>query len=346
MKILVVRGNPRKTGVSERLTDIFVDGLKSGGAEVIDFDVTTAKISNCRGCMACNFGEIGKCVIADDMAEIYEYLSDADVLVCLSPVYFYSMSAQLKTFFDRCFPFVRGYNFNAELQQHNLSFRKNPKKFLTISVASGRLSSSFKAISHTYKTISDAMGFEYCADIKRGESVYFSGLGADSVRVEKVLSAFRTAGESFAKTGKIEVDILAQMEMELAPSDEIFSKRAKLFWELSKNHKVGERESSVLKSDLRKLAKKMQRNLIEEKASIKFTFTDMRESFFVLVESQKCVVEKWYEQAEAMLEIRLTSTLFSDILAGLRDVFSAIDSKKIICSENEKVLSLFVDSVR
>ena len=344
MKILVVRGNPRKSGVCERFADIFVDGLKSGKAEVFDFDITTSNILSCRGCMACNRGEVGKCVIADDMQKVYDYFSDADALVCVSPVYFYSMSAQLKTFFDRCFPFVRGYGYNAELHrlENDLTFRKNPKKFVTISVASGRLSSSFDALSHTYKTIGESLGFAYCADIKRGESVYFSGLGADSVRIAKVLSAFRTAGEMFAKTGEIENAILEKMELELAPSDEIFSERAKLFWELSKHNKVGERKSADIKVDLRNFAKKVQRQLADaENIALKFTFTDMGESFFVSVNSQKCSVEKWAEQTTPTLELRLTSTLFSDILAGNRNVLSAINANKLIVSDKAQACNLF-----
>ena len=129
MKVLLVRGNPRKTGVCERLADIFVDGLIAGGADVFDFDTTTAKISHCKGCLTCNFGEVGRCVIGDDMLEVCDYLSSADALICVSPVYFYTMSSQMKMFFDRCFPFVRGYSYNADLQrnENHLSF-KNSKR--------------------------------------------------------------------------------------------------------------------------------------------------------------------------------------------------------------------------
>ena len=344
MKVLLVRGNPRKTGVCERLADIFVDGLIAGGADVFDFDTTTAKISHCKGCLTCNFGEVGRCVIGDDMLEVCDYLSSADALICVSPVYFYAMSSQMKMFFDRCFPFVRGYSYNADLQrnENHLSFKKTDKKFLTISVASGRLSSSFSAMSQTYKTIAQALGLDYCADVKRGESVYFSGLGDDSVRVGKVLSAFRKAGETFAKTGNIESELIDQMEMELAPNDEIFSKRAKVFWELSKHNKVGERKSADIKVDLRNFTKKVQRQLVgAENIALKFTFTDMGESFFVSINSQKCTIEKWAEQTAPTLELRLTSTLFSDILAGNRNVLSAINANKLIVSDKAQACNLF-----
>ena len=43
----------------------------------------------------------GECVHKDDMAEILQKMIDADVLVLASPVYFYSINAQLKAVIDR-----------------------------------------------------------------------------------------------------------------------------------------------------------------------------------------------------------------------------------------------------
>jgi len=41
------------------------------------------------------------CVIKDDMAEVLEKMHWADVIVMASPVYFYSIDAQMKTVIDR-----------------------------------------------------------------------------------------------------------------------------------------------------------------------------------------------------------------------------------------------------
>ena len=53
----------------------------------------------CTGCAACQGN--GKCVRKDDMAQILESMTVADVLVLATPVYFYTMCAQLKTLIDR-----------------------------------------------------------------------------------------------------------------------------------------------------------------------------------------------------------------------------------------------------
>ena len=43
----------------------------------------------------------GVCAQKDDMTSIYEKMSQADMLVIASPVYFYGISAQLKAIIDR-----------------------------------------------------------------------------------------------------------------------------------------------------------------------------------------------------------------------------------------------------
>ena len=46
----------------------------------------------------------GTCVQKDDMAEILKLFQEADVLVLATPIYFYGITAQMKTFIDRTYP--------------------------------------------------------------------------------------------------------------------------------------------------------------------------------------------------------------------------------------------------
>lgn len=97
--ILILSGSPRKGGNSDVLCDQFAKGAKEAGHAVEKIRVAEKNIGYCRACYACKAG--GKCVIQDDMAEILQKMIDADVLVMASPVYFYSIDAQLKTLIDR-----------------------------------------------------------------------------------------------------------------------------------------------------------------------------------------------------------------------------------------------------
>lgn len=98
-KVLILSGSPRKDGNSDRLCTAFARGARQAGHDVETVRVAEKSIGFCRACYACRAS--GVCVIADDMAAVMQQMIDADVLVLASPVYFYSMDAQLKALIDR-----------------------------------------------------------------------------------------------------------------------------------------------------------------------------------------------------------------------------------------------------
>lgn len=99
-KVLILSGSPRKGGNSDLLCDEFMRGALEAGHQVEKIRVASKKIAPCSGCYYCrNHG--GECARKDDMAEILQKMIDTDVLVLATPVYFYSIDAQLKTLVDR-----------------------------------------------------------------------------------------------------------------------------------------------------------------------------------------------------------------------------------------------------
>ncbi len=99
-KVLILSGSPRLGGNSDTLCDQFLKGAQEAGNEVEKIFVAGKKIGYCRGCYYCN-DHSGECCIKDDMAEVLQKMLNADVIVLSSPVYFYSISAQLKAVIDR-----------------------------------------------------------------------------------------------------------------------------------------------------------------------------------------------------------------------------------------------------
>ena len=98
-KVLILSGSPRKDGNSDILCNEFMRGAIESGNEVEKIRVAEKKIGFCTGCYACR--NTGVCAIKDDMDEVMQKLIDADVIVLASPVYFYSIDAQLKALIDR-----------------------------------------------------------------------------------------------------------------------------------------------------------------------------------------------------------------------------------------------------
>ena len=100
MKVYAVTG-ARKGGNTARLTQQFIKGALSAGHEVICDNLFDSNIHGCAGCQACKANG-GACVIKDDIPAMLSKLLAADVVVLASPVYYFSVSAQLKMFLDRC----------------------------------------------------------------------------------------------------------------------------------------------------------------------------------------------------------------------------------------------------
>lgn len=98
--ILVLSSSPRKGGNSDLLCEQFVAGAKDAGHHAEKIFLKDKKINYCQGCGACLNGK-KPCPQKDDMGEVLGKMVAADVIVMATPVYFYTMCAQMKTLIDR-----------------------------------------------------------------------------------------------------------------------------------------------------------------------------------------------------------------------------------------------------
>jgi len=98
--ILILKGSPRKNGNSATLADQIFAGAKKAGAEVESVFLSGLEINPCDACDACQEGQEG-CIVQDDMQSLYPKLKGADVIVIASPIYYFTITAQIKAFIDR-----------------------------------------------------------------------------------------------------------------------------------------------------------------------------------------------------------------------------------------------------
>lgn len=101
-KVLIISSSPRKGGNSDSLCDKFAEGAVSSGNKVEKIFLKDKHINYCTGCGLCNDNDYTACSQKDEMAEILEKMIASDVIVLATPVYFYTMCGQMKTFIDRC----------------------------------------------------------------------------------------------------------------------------------------------------------------------------------------------------------------------------------------------------
>ena len=99
-KVLVLSASPRKNGNSDLLCDQFMKGAQQAGHQAEKIFFKDKKINYCTGCGTCINGK-KSCPQKDDMAEVLEKMIASDVIVMATPVYFYTMNAQMKTLIDR-----------------------------------------------------------------------------------------------------------------------------------------------------------------------------------------------------------------------------------------------------
>jgi multimeric flavodoxin WrbA len=102
-KVLVLLGSPRRKGNSALLAEKIAEGAGAEGAEVSFAFLHELGIAPCRGCGACQKPKSRGCAIDDAMQALYPQMIAADAWVVASPVYWFTVSAQLKAWMDRCY---------------------------------------------------------------------------------------------------------------------------------------------------------------------------------------------------------------------------------------------------
>ena len=150
MKIAVLKGSPNINGSSNMLAAKFIEGALGSGQEIIEIDAAHADISPCIGCVHCGYE--GNCVLNDDMDDFRQQILSSDMLVFVTPLYYYGMSAQLKTLIDRfC-------SRNFSIQQRNF-------KSALLTVAYNSDDWTFDALEAHYDTLVRYLNLNDCGRV-------------------------------------------------------------------------------------------------------------------------------------------------------------------------------------
>ena len=103
-KIVVITGSPRKTGNSFAMTEAFIQAAEAKGHTVTRFDAAMKNVGGCHACETC-FKSGKACSFDDDFNEIAPAILEADAVVFSTPVYWYSIPAQIKGVIDKLYSF-------------------------------------------------------------------------------------------------------------------------------------------------------------------------------------------------------------------------------------------------
>lgn len=97
--ILVVQGGGRPKGNTSQLVASFREGAQAAGHCTEVVSLAKNEVKGCLGCNACRYGK--PCVQKDSFNELIPRLKEADLIAFASPLYFWTISSQLKAFIER-----------------------------------------------------------------------------------------------------------------------------------------------------------------------------------------------------------------------------------------------------
>jgi multimeric flavodoxin WrbA len=171
-KVVVILGSPRKKGNSAILAAHIAGGARKAGATVETVFLQGLNIAPCNSCYACQKPKSKGCAIEDAMQDLYPKLIVAESWVIASPVYWFTMSAQMKIFMDRCFALP--------------AYAKKPfaGKSIAIAMSYGDADPFASGCVNALRTFQDAFNY---TGAKIVGMVYGSAYGAGEIRANEAL---------------------------------------------------------------------------------------------------------------------------------------------------------------
>ena len=99
MKIVAIVGSPRPNGNTNYLVDEALQEVAGQGLETEKIMLGEHRVGPCLGHENCP--SLSECLQKDDAPWILEKFREADAIILGSPVYYYTITAQMKAFIDR-----------------------------------------------------------------------------------------------------------------------------------------------------------------------------------------------------------------------------------------------------
>lgn len=182
MKIVGIRGSPRRGGNSDVLLSWFLSC--SGAHDVEVLTPSQLSIHFCQGCRYCE--RTGRCVIDDDVTWISQALLEADRVVVSTPVFFYGLPASLKALVDRMqVLWARRYILRETMK---------PKDGFLLAVGATKGERLFEGVTLTVRYFFDAFGCVFQG------SLFFRGFDAPSIgECEACAREVQAQGKSFLR---------------------------------------------------------------------------------------------------------------------------------------------------
>lgn len=176
--IIVLTGSPRAGGNSDLLADAFIKGASEAGHEVVKCEAGKKNIIGCKACDTC-YSKGKPCSFDDDFNRIAPLIEKADMIVLVTPLYWFTFPAQLKAAIDKTYSFIIG--------ERELKIKES----MLLVCGEEDDEAAFDGIISTYKRIAD---YQKWAD--RGRLVVPGVLNKSDILSTKYLAAAKEMGNN------------------------------------------------------------------------------------------------------------------------------------------------------
>lgn len=220
MKLLAVNGSPRRDkGNTHRILAPFLEGAKEAGAEIDLIYLQDKKIRPCLGCFNCWFQTPGECIQKDDMAQLLPLLREAEYGIFATPLYVFSMTAQMKAFFDRSIPNYEPYiKIKNNRCVHLPRGDHKTKGMVLISSCGFQELFNFDPLVENFRVLTEVGDLELAGTLLRPHAEIFplfEGLAPD--KVKPIYEAARNAGKELVEKGRVSKELADKVAEEIVP---------------------------------------------------------------------------------------------------------------------------------
>lgn len=349
MKVLAISSSPRGGGQSktEMLLEPLTQGMKDASAEVEVVYLRKKKIQNCIGCYTCWTKTPGICIHKDDMTgELFPKYIGSDIVIFASPLYFYSVTAGMKTFIDRTIPMAEPFMIERNGKSTH-PLRCNIPRVVALSVAGFPEPGVFDQLSswlnYVYKK-------DLIAEIYRpgAESLASSAFG--SIKAD-IFDALKEAGREIIINQAVSAGVMKRITQPLSDR-ETFQLLANMWWNTCIKEGVTVKEAAEKKLIPRaenipeflaitRIAFKPEK-ASGQKADIQFIFTG-EVTGECMLHIDNCSIETSEDIAflKPDLTIKTPFELWMDIMSGKTDGGAAFIEGKYTAEGNLDMLMNF-----
>ena len=160
---------------------VAMESAKEHDANVAVIDVTQLefKIPGCTGCQKCQHDKKFVCVIDDQIARSVATLPDYDVIVVVTPLYWWSYSAQMKIFIDRM------YSLSKFTESGGVRTLLDGKMFAILATGGGPMEDNLDLLERQWRNSATMLGCRFLSCLFPNTAPEAGSLAKDPLAIQK-----------------------------------------------------------------------------------------------------------------------------------------------------------------